>query len=173
MADARLNVDGTLDDCIRQFMTKPAEPASFVRDSHRSAATVVSVVLSVEQIIELARLREFYRDKNARGSKMGNGRSCSPTWPVYYPDERQLRHRPEDFGMATFWPGPEPNLIFQIETRSKRAIVNSGLVAIMRPRNNHDQLFRDYRNFRILADNRLASLPKMPSAAAFGWGIKK
>ena len=52
-----LIVDGTLDDCIRQFMAKPVSQ-HHLYEIHTAPQQPVSV-LSVEQIIELARLRDF------------------------------------------------------------------------------------------------------------------
>ena len=54
-----LIVDGTLDDCIRQFMAKPVSQHHLYEIHTTSQQPLVSLVLSVEQIIELARLREF------------------------------------------------------------------------------------------------------------------
>ena len=54
-----LIVDGTLDDCIRQFMAKPVSQHHLYEIHTAPQQPLVSVVLSVEQIIELARLREF------------------------------------------------------------------------------------------------------------------
>jgi hypothetical protein len=51
--------DGTLDDCIRQFMSKPA-PIRHLYEIHTAPqGETVSAVLSPEQIVELARLRDF------------------------------------------------------------------------------------------------------------------
>jgi hypothetical protein len=54
-----LVVDGTLDECIRQFMSKPAFQHHLYEIHTAPQQTLVSAVLSAEQIIELARLREF------------------------------------------------------------------------------------------------------------------
>jgi hypothetical protein len=51
--------DGTLDDCIRQFMSKPASQHHWYEIHTAPQQTLVSAVLSAEQIIELARLREL------------------------------------------------------------------------------------------------------------------
>ncbi|MFB9263115.1 hypothetical protein ACFFWD_08030 [Bradyrhizobium erythrophlei] len=54
-----LVVDGTLDDCIREFMAKPA-PARHLYEIHSTPQPpLVTGVLSSEHITELARLREF------------------------------------------------------------------------------------------------------------------
>jgi hypothetical protein len=51
--------DGTLDECIRQFMSKPA-PARHLYEIHTAPqAELITAVLSPEQIVELARLRDF------------------------------------------------------------------------------------------------------------------
>ena len=51
--------EGTLDDCIRQFMAKPVSQHHLYEIHTTPQQPLVSLVLSVEQIIELARLREF------------------------------------------------------------------------------------------------------------------
>jgi hypothetical protein len=54
-----LLVDGTLDECIREFMAKPTT-ARHLYEIHTSPQPpLVSAVLSGEPIIELARLRDF------------------------------------------------------------------------------------------------------------------
>jgi hypothetical protein len=58
-AQPYLIVDGTLDDCIRQFMSKPATQHHLYEIHTAAQQTLVSAVFSAEQIIELARLREF------------------------------------------------------------------------------------------------------------------
>jgi hypothetical protein len=51
--------DGTLDECLREFMTKPAS-ARHLYEIHTSPQPpLVSDVLSGESVAELARLREF------------------------------------------------------------------------------------------------------------------
>ena len=51
--------DGTLDGCLRDFMTKPA-PARHLYEIHTSPQPpLVADVLSGESVTELARLREF------------------------------------------------------------------------------------------------------------------
>jgi hypothetical protein len=51
--------DGTLDECIRQFMSKP-ESQHHLYEIHTSPqAELIPAVLSAEQIVELARLRDF------------------------------------------------------------------------------------------------------------------
>ena len=51
--------DGTLDECIRQFMSKPASLRHLYEIHTVPQGEVVSAVLSPEQIAELARLRDF------------------------------------------------------------------------------------------------------------------
>jgi hypothetical protein len=51
--------DGTLDECIRQFMSKPASQHHLYEIHTTPQAELVTAVLSVEQIVELARLRDF------------------------------------------------------------------------------------------------------------------
>jgi hypothetical protein len=51
--------DGSLDDCIRQFMAKPASQRHLYEIHTASQGELISGVLSAEQIVELARLRDF------------------------------------------------------------------------------------------------------------------
>ena len=54
-----LVVEGSLDECIRQFLAKPANQRQLY-EIHTAAQTdLVSAVLSAEHIVELARLRDF------------------------------------------------------------------------------------------------------------------
>jgi hypothetical protein len=54
-----LVIDGTLDECIREFMTKPM-PARHLYEIHTAPQPpLVSAVLSGEHIVELGRLRDF------------------------------------------------------------------------------------------------------------------
>ena len=54
-----LLLDGTLDECIREFMAKPA-PMRHLYEIHTSPQPpLVADVLSGEIVAELARLREF------------------------------------------------------------------------------------------------------------------
>ena len=54
-----LLLDGTLDECIREFMAKPA-PHRHLYEIHTSPQPpLVIEVLSAEHVVELARLREF------------------------------------------------------------------------------------------------------------------
>ena len=51
-----LVVEGSLDECIRQFLAKPANQ----RHLYTAAQTdLVSAVLSAEHVVEIARLRDF------------------------------------------------------------------------------------------------------------------
>ena len=52
-------IDGTLDECIREFMAKPV-PTRHLYEIHTSPQPrLVDRVLSGETIVELARLRDF------------------------------------------------------------------------------------------------------------------
>jgi hypothetical protein len=51
--------EGTLDECIRQFMSKPASLRHLYEIHTMPQGELVSAVLSPEQIAELARLRDF------------------------------------------------------------------------------------------------------------------
>jgi hypothetical protein len=54
-----LVVEGTLDECLRQFLAKPASQRHLY-EIHTAAQTdLVSAVLSAEHIVEIARLRDF------------------------------------------------------------------------------------------------------------------
>jgi hypothetical protein len=50
---------GTLDECIRQFMSKPASQHHLYEIHTEPQQPLVSAVLSAEHIVELARLRDF------------------------------------------------------------------------------------------------------------------
>jgi hypothetical protein len=54
-----LIADGTLDECIRHFMSKRASQHHLYEIHTAPQQTLVSAVLSAEQIVELARLRDF------------------------------------------------------------------------------------------------------------------
>jgi hypothetical protein len=56
---AYLLVDGTLDECIQQFMTKPASQHHLYEIHTTPQPPLVSAILAAEHIVELARLREF------------------------------------------------------------------------------------------------------------------
>ena len=54
-----LVVEGSLDECIQQFLAKPANQRHLY-EIHTSPQTdLVSAVLSAEHIVEIARLRDF------------------------------------------------------------------------------------------------------------------
>jgi hypothetical protein len=54
-----LVVDGTLDECIGEFMAKPARIRHLYEIHTSPQPPLVSSVLSGEHIVELARLRDF------------------------------------------------------------------------------------------------------------------
>jgi len=54
-----LLVDGTLDECIREFMAKPASVRHLYEIHTSPQPPLVNAVLSVEHVVELARLRDF------------------------------------------------------------------------------------------------------------------
>ena len=51
--------EGTLDECIRQFMSKPASQHHLYEIHTAPQGNLVSAVMSAEHIVELGRLREF------------------------------------------------------------------------------------------------------------------
>ena len=54
-----LLVNATLDECIREFMTKPMASRHLYEIHTAPQPPLVSAVLSGEHIVELARLRDF------------------------------------------------------------------------------------------------------------------
>jgi hypothetical protein len=54
-----LLVDGTLDDCIRQFMAKPISQQHLYEIHTAPQGELVSAILSAKHIREIARLRDF------------------------------------------------------------------------------------------------------------------
>jgi len=54
-----LIIDGTLDECIQRFMSQPASQHHLYEVHTAAQSDLVSGVLSVEHIVELARLRDF------------------------------------------------------------------------------------------------------------------
>ena len=52
-------VDGTLDDCIRQFMAKPVSQHHLYEIHTAPQGELIGAVLSAEHILEIARLRDF------------------------------------------------------------------------------------------------------------------
>ena len=53
-------IDGTLDECIEKFMSKPASQHHLYEIRTAPQSDLVSAVLSAEHIVELARLRDFF-----------------------------------------------------------------------------------------------------------------
>ena len=58
-ASPYLVAEGTLDECIRQFMSKPMFQQHLYEIHTAPQAELISAVLSVDQVVELARLRDF------------------------------------------------------------------------------------------------------------------
>ena len=58
-ASPYLVADGSLDECIRQFMSKPANQQHLYEIHTAPQGESIGGVLSPEQIVELARLRDF------------------------------------------------------------------------------------------------------------------
>jgi hypothetical protein len=56
---AYLLVDGTLDDCIREFMAKPISQRHLYEIHTAPQGELVSAVLSARHIVEIDRLRDF------------------------------------------------------------------------------------------------------------------
>jgi hypothetical protein len=54
-----LLLEGTLDQCIREFMAKPASTRHLYELRTAPQPPLVTATLSAEHIVELARLREF------------------------------------------------------------------------------------------------------------------
>ena len=54
-----LIVEGTLDDCIRQFMAKPVSQHHLYEIHTAPQGELIGAVLSAEHILEIARLRDF------------------------------------------------------------------------------------------------------------------
>jgi hypothetical protein len=53
--------EGTLDECIQQFMSKPASQHHLYEIHTAPQSDLVSAVVSAEHIVELARLRDLFR----------------------------------------------------------------------------------------------------------------
>ena len=51
--------DGSLDECIRQFLAKPASQRHLYEIHTAPQSDLVSAVMSAEHIAEIARLRDF------------------------------------------------------------------------------------------------------------------
>jgi len=58
-ADPYLLLEGSLDDCIRDFMAKPEATRHLYEIHTAPQPPLVTAVLSHEHVAELARLREF------------------------------------------------------------------------------------------------------------------
>ena len=56
---AYLLVDGTLDECIRDLIAKPTKTRHLYEIHAAPQPPLVSAVMSGEQVVELARLRNF------------------------------------------------------------------------------------------------------------------
>jgi hypothetical protein len=54
-----LILDGTLDECIRKFMSQPTSKHHLYEIHTAAQSDLVSAVLSPSHIVELARLRDF------------------------------------------------------------------------------------------------------------------
>ena len=54
-----LIIDGTLDECIRKFMTMPVSQHHLYEIHTAAKSDLVSAVLSPSHILELAQLRDF------------------------------------------------------------------------------------------------------------------
>jgi hypothetical protein len=54
-----LIIDGTLDECIRKFVTMPIAQHHLYEIHTTPQSDLVSAVLSAQHIVELARLRDF------------------------------------------------------------------------------------------------------------------
>jgi hypothetical protein len=54
-----LVMEATLDECIRQFLAKPANHRHLYEIHTAPQTDLVSAVLSAEHIVEIARLRDF------------------------------------------------------------------------------------------------------------------
>jgi hypothetical protein len=58
-ASPYLVVDGTLDECIRKFMSQPKSQHHLYEIHTAPQADLVSAILSADHVVELARLRDF------------------------------------------------------------------------------------------------------------------
>jgi hypothetical protein len=54
-----LVIEGTLDECIRAFMAKPASTRNLYEIQTAPQPPLVTATLSTEHVIELARLRDY------------------------------------------------------------------------------------------------------------------
>jgi hypothetical protein len=60
-ASPYLLFEGTLDECIQQFMSKPASQHHLYEIHTAPQSDLVRAVVSAEHIVELARLRDLFR----------------------------------------------------------------------------------------------------------------
>jgi len=58
-ASPYLIIDGTLDECIRKFMSHPKSQHHLHEIHTAPQSDLVSAILSAEHIVEIARLRDF------------------------------------------------------------------------------------------------------------------
>jgi hypothetical protein len=52
-------IDGTLDECIRKFMSQPKSQHHLYEVHTAPQPNLVSAILSADHVVELARLRDF------------------------------------------------------------------------------------------------------------------
>jgi hypothetical protein len=52
-------IDGTLDECIRKFMSQPKSQHHLYEIRTAPQPNLVSAILSADHVVELARLRDF------------------------------------------------------------------------------------------------------------------
>jgi hypothetical protein len=57
--DPYLVLEGTLDECIREFMAKPQSTRHLYEIQTAPQPPLVGATLSAEHVVELARLRDF------------------------------------------------------------------------------------------------------------------
>jgi hypothetical protein len=55
-------ISGTLDECIRKFMSQPVSQHHLYEIHTAPQSDLVSAVLSADHVVELARLRDFLGD---------------------------------------------------------------------------------------------------------------
>jgi len=54
-----LVIEGTLDECIREFMAKPPSTRNLYEIQTEPQPPLVTATLSAEHVVELARLRDY------------------------------------------------------------------------------------------------------------------
>jgi hypothetical protein len=52
-------IEGTLDECIRKFMSQPTSQRHLYEIHTTAQSDLVSAILSADHVVELARLRDF------------------------------------------------------------------------------------------------------------------